>query len=150
MKSAVVRLLGNRKSFYLSCVIGSLFFIFSLFVIFFTDLSLELVGSLFIVTVLLYTFSLISYVWRDRRISSTLIRESRALRAELDKAAIRDLTEVQKSLYQSFERFEKNLTSTLNEHEKYYLEQLKTQAFNSHLAVQELKSFIIEEPDNVG
>lgn len=153
MRSAVVKLLGNRKSFYLSCVAGSGCLVLSLALIFFTDSSLGLIGLFMISSVLLYTFSLISCVWNDRRSSTLLVRESRALRAQIaerDKVASADLTDNHKELLQSIERLEKNLEAALNEYQKNYLEQLKTQAFNSHLAVQELKSVIFSERDHNG
>lgn len=151
MKKAVVRLLGNPKSFYLSFMLGSLCFLFSIIVFFFSNLSYYLVGSFLVLVVIFYTYSIISYVWVSRRNSSLIIRESRALRAEvdqLDTAAFRDLTEGQKKVLESFELFEENLTSTLSKYQTSYLEQLKTQSFNNHLAVQDLKSVFTAESNH--
>lgn len=102
---------------------------------------------------MLHTFAWVSYVRGDRRTSAILIREARALRAEIaerDKTAHRNLTEYQNEMIQIFERLDKNLRSTLSGHQKSYIEQLKIQAFNSHLAVQDLKSFMSVERDQDG
>lgn len=141
MKSAAMRLLGNRKSSYLSCLTGCFFAVISLFIVFFTDLDLEMVGSLFIISTLLYTFSWISYVSNDRRISNTLLRESRALR---------DLTTQQTKISRSLEDLETGLRTSLDEYQKACLDEIKIQAFNSHLAVQDLKTYMPVERDHHG
>lgn len=81
---------------------------------------------------------------------NTLIRESRSLRVEVagwDRVAIRYLSEYETKMCRGFEDLEKTLRSSLDEYQKSYLEQFKIQAFNSHLAVQDLKSFICAERD---
>lgn len=151
MKRPVVRVLGHRRTFYVSCILGSFSLISSQFASFYTDPGSEWVVALVIVSIFLYTFSLVTYVWRDRRTTTRVLRETCALRAEIDglkKAEMGDLTAEHRAMIQRIERVETNLNSALNEYHNSYLAELKTQAFNSHLAVQDLKSFIAGEVEH--
>jgi len=149
MKNVVLTLIGNTKSSYLFCSIGSVFAICCLFISVFTDLSVELAGGLLIFSVFFYTLSWVAYVWKNRRTLSSIIRECRALRVEIerDKAAASNLMESQKKISRSLELFEANLMSALTEYQESYRRELKTQAFNSHLAIEEFKASIIAERD---
>lgn len=125
--------------------------VLGLFIICFTGLPVYLAGIGLILSVLFYTFSWILYVWGDRRSFSMLIRETRGLRSELVQKGITSTggpEANQEIIADGFERLETGLRSTLDEYQESYRRELKVQSFNSHLAVQEVKSLIFAERDH--
>lgn len=159
---------------YLACIAGSALLLAAIFVFFITETLSVLAVVTLAISVLAYSLSWLAHVYESRTKLTRLVRDTRLSREDITgqgerleqlikdrikresrdmktvKDGISQLLAQQKRLFEDSEKMETSFRATLESHHKRNLEEYKTQAFNSYLGLQELKTLIFDEQHNDG